>query len=56
MLSCPRCKKEKTIQPTGKEWKYNVFNVKSYYCEQCKKKFNAYYQDNKLRYTIPKSS
>lgn len=42
-------------QPTGKEWKYSVFNVRLYYCKQCEKSLNAYYRDNELRYTIPKS-
>ena len=54
MVKCPRCGIE--AQPTGKEWNYSVFDVKSYYCKQCEKKFNAYYLDDKLRYTIPKSS
>jgi len=51
-MKCPRCGKES--EPTGKEWKYIVFKVKSYHCEQCNKKFNAYYRDNELAYTIPK--
>jgi len=54
MVKCPRCKTE--AHQTGKEWKYHVFNVKSYYCKQCKKEFNAYYRDDELKYTIPKSS
>jgi transposase-like protein len=53
MITCPRCGME--AQLTGKEWKYGVFDVKSYYCKQCKKKFNAYYRNDELRYTIPKS-
>lgn len=39
-MECPRCNSDSI--PTGKEWKYNVFNVTSYYCSKCGKKFNAY--------------
>lgn len=54
MVTCPRCGKES--QPTGKKWKYGVFDTKLFYCNQCDKKFNAYYRDGELIYTIPKSS
>jgi len=42
-------------EATGKEWAYSVFKVKSYYCKHCDKKFNAYYRNNQLAYTIPKT-
>jgi len=53
MLKCPRCGMD--AQPTGKAWRYHVFDVKSYYCKQCDKKFNAYYQKDVFQHTIPKS-
>jgi len=55
MLRCPRCNKKDVVQPTGKEWNYNVFDVKSFMCNNCKKKFNAYFRENELKYTIPKT-
>jgi len=52
-MKCPRCGAES--EPTGKKWKYGAFDVESFYCPECKKKFNAYYREGKLVYTIPKS-
>jgi len=52
MVKCPRCSGE--VSPTGKEWRYGAFDVKSFYCKACEKKFNAYYRDKQLAYTIPK--
>ena len=52
-MECPRCGADSN--PTGKKWKYAVFDVEGYHCEQCDKKFNAYYRDGKLSHTIPKS-
>ena len=53
-MKCPRCGKE--AEKTGKIWKYSVFDVEQYYCEGCKKKFNAYYRDGQLAHTIPKTN
>jgi len=53
VVKCPRCGCES--EATGKEWIYSVFQVKSFYCKQCDKKFNAYYRNNQLAYTIPKT-
>jgi len=52
-MKCPRCGAES--KPTGKKWKYAVFDVESHSCEKCNKQFNAYYRDGKLSHTIPKS-
>jgi len=52
-MECPRCGADS--KPTGKKWKYAVFDVEGYHCEQCDKKFNAYYREGKLSHTIPKS-
>jgi transcriptional regulator NrdR family protein len=52
-MKCPICRKEAT--DTRKEWDYSVFHVKLFNCNNCKKKFKAYYKEGKLRHTIPKS-
>jgi transposase-like protein len=54
MVNCPRCGLK--AGQTGKEWKYHVFDAKSFYCNQCGKKFIVYYRNGKLSHTIPKSS
>jgi len=51
-MKCPRCGKE--AKKTGKTWKYHVFNVEQYDCDECQKKFNAYYRNGKFAHTIPK--
>ena len=51
-MKCPRCGSES--EPTRKRWEYNVFHVESYYCKKCDKRFNAYYREEKLIYTISK--
>jgi len=52
MLLCPRCKNPG--KPTGKEWNYSVFHVKQIFCGKCNKRFQAYYKEDVLWYTIPK--
>jgi len=52
-MKCPRCGQE--AKPTGKKWKFSVFQVESHHCPKCDKNFNAYYKDNKFSYTIPKA-
>lgn len=53
VVNCPRCNEE--AQPTGKEWKYNLFHVKSYSCKECQKNFQAYFMHGAFSHTIPKS-
>ena len=53
MVVCPRCNAE--AKPTGKEWKFGVFDVEGYYCKGCEKHFNAYYKEGKFTHTVPKS-
>lgn len=52
MVVCPRCNAE--AEPTGKEWKFGVFDVEGYYCKGCEKHFNAYYREGKFTHTVPK--
>ena len=57
MISCPRCGSE--AQPTGKKWKYGVFDVEGYNCNECNEKFHTYYRYGKIQFfdiPIPKSS
>jgi transposase-like protein len=53
-MNCPRCGAES--EPTGKEWKFSLFNAKGYTCNGCNKNFHAYYRDNKFSHTVPKAS
>lgn len=53
MVKCPTCGTK--ADSTDKEWKYHIYNVKLYFCKQCKKTFNAYFRGDKLSHTIPKS-
>jgi len=50
-ISCPRC--GGAARPTGRTFKFGVFNGKSFYCEQCEKHFNAFYRTDVLSHTVP---
>jgi transposase-like protein len=52
MVTCPFCGKD--AKPTGKEFKFGVFNGKSHYCKECEKPFNAFYRSDKFSHTVPK--
>jgi len=52
MVECPMC--GKVSRYVEKEWRYNVYDAKSFYCVECGKSFNAYFKENKLSHTIPK--
>jgi len=51
-MKCPRCGGPSEI--TGKNWKYNVFQVKQRKCKTCHKYFNAFFMGNNFSHTIPK--
>ncbi len=53
-IKCPRC--GALSKPTGKGFKFGVFEGRSYFCEGCSKSFNAFYRDKELSYTIPKQT
>jgi transposase len=53
MAKCPRCGKD--VPNSSKEWNYAAFHVKLYECPKCNKTFKAYYRQNKLSHTIPKT-
>ena len=53
MVKCPRC--GMAVSEATKKWDYGVFHVMMYVCGKCEKSFKAYYRDNKLSHTIPKS-
>jgi uncharacterized protein with PIN domain len=53
MAKCPRCGKD--VPNSSKEWNYAAFHVKLYECPKCNKIFKAYYRQNKLSHTIPKT-
>ncbi len=53
MTACPRCGQE--AKATGKEWKFGLFDAKSYHCSSCEKPFSAYYRGGKLSHTVPKA-
>ena len=52
MVNCPMC--GKPAEPTGKEFKFGVFEGKAYRCKPCNKPFNAFYRDGKFSHTVPK--
>jgi len=44
MAKCPNCKTE---NPTpNKKWKYGIFAVNAYTCENCKTQFREYLDKN----------
>lgn len=51
-IDCPRC--GTPSKPTGKGFKFGVFDGRSYFCEECGKSFNAFYKEKELSYTVPK--
>lgn len=53
MVICPRCLNEDS--KLSKEWKYGVYNVKMYFCGECRKSFKLYYQDGFLKFSLPKT-
>ena len=50
-ITCPRC--GGLAQPTGRAFKFGVFDGRSFHCEQCEKHFNAFYRDDFLSHTVP---
>ena len=51
-LGCPRC--QGMAEPSGRRFRFGVFEGRSYFCEPCGKSFNAYYRDRSLSHTVPK--
>ncbi len=51
-MKCPVC--GGSASPTGKEFKFGVFDGKQHKCEACGKTFNAFYRDGKFTHTVPK--
>jgi transposase-like protein len=52
-MNCPRCGGE--AKATGKQFKFGVFDGKSYSCKACGKPFNAFYRDKEFSHTVPKA-
>jgi transposase-like protein len=51
MAKCPNCKNE-TPKP-AKTWKYGIFTVQAYTCNNCKTQYREYYDKNgKLSFTL----
>ena len=48
--NCPDCKKEAKMP--DKTWKYGLFVVQSYTCENCKTHFREYIKDGKHAFTL----
>lgn len=53
MVNCPRCGAE--AEPSGKEFKFGVFEGKAFKCKSCNRPFNAFYRGNKFSHTVPKA-
>ena len=43
MVKCPNCSSEMKVP--NKQWKYNLFDVKSFECPKCNTKFRDYTKD-----------
>jgi predicted lactoylglutathione lyase len=54
VLKCPRCKNK--AEHNGKKFYFGPFNGRGYYCERCGRSFNAFYRNEKLSHTVPRSS
>jgi len=52
VADCPRC--GKASRYLEKEWRYDVYDAKSFYCKECGVVFVAYFKDGKLSHTLPK--
>jgi 5-methylcytosine-specific restriction endonuclease McrA len=50
-IICPRC--DSLSQPTGRTFKFGVFDGRSFKCEQCEKNFNAFYRADIFSHTVP---
>jgi hypothetical protein len=50
MAKCPKCKEE-TAKPE-KAWKYGVFTVQAFSCENCGTKFRDYAEKGKHSFTL----
>lgn len=51
MVKCPRCGRDSKYRE--KEWRYDVYDAKTYYCAGCGMTFNVYYKDGRLDHTLP---
>ena len=51
VADCPRC--GKASRYVEKEWRYDVYDAKSFYCKECGMVFVAYFKDSKLSHTRP---
>jgi DNA-binding MarR family transcriptional regulator len=49
-MNCPSC--HNTASSKGKKWKYGVFNVELFACDNCLKTINVYYKNGKFSHTI----
>ena len=52
MAECPYCGYE--TKKIRKEWNYQVYRVKHYFCDRCERTFMGYYKNGILNHTIPK--
>ncbi|MHA2433850.1 MAG: hypothetical protein ACXADO_11525, partial [Candidatus Thorarchaeota archaeon] len=50
-IMCPRC--DSLAEPTGKVFKFGVFDGRSFKCEQCEKHFNVFYRADVFSHTVP---
>lgn len=53
MVVCPNCKKEMKGQPK-KTWKYGIFEVKAYSCNNCATDFREYTRAGKHSFILKK--
>ena len=52
-VTCPRC--GDWCEPTGRSFRFGVFDGRTYLCEGCGVHFNAFYRDGAFSHTVPKA-
>jgi hydrogenase maturation factor HypF (carbamoyltransferase family) len=50
MTKCPKCKKE--VAKPEKTWKYSLFTVQAFSCNNCGTQFRDYAQKGKRSFTL----
>lgn len=52
-MICPICHGNDTSSPF-KKWNYAGYNVERHVCSECEDKYNVYFKEDKIAYTVPK--
>jgi transposase-like protein len=50
MATCPNCGEKDT--KSNKTWKYGIYQVQAFVCQNCNTKFREYYKSGKYAFTL----